>query len=494
VAGLSGGAGAVTPAPPAAPPATPPATPPAALLAVVLAVVLAVAAQAWLHWALPLVADEAYYAWWGRAPALGYLDHPPAVMAWGWVGERLLWGPRALNLCLAPAAGWLLVSAAGALGVPRPGWLAAAALCTPLGLALGVLLTPDAPLVLGWALAVWGLARRRGWAGALGLALALWSKAMALPAAAGLLWAWGWRARREGAPSPWRAPLGVGLAALALYAPHLWWSSGAGWLPWSFQAGRAWGRGSAAEWALGQLWVGTPLWALWALRGGGRALSRARAGALSTREGVLLALSAPSALLWGLASLGTRVEANWSALAWPGLLMLALCEAPSAAARSRALLTGAAVTLPLALLPLLHRHLPPHLGPPRDGARLASCARAAWAAGGAAGAGGGVAGGAAGGVTAALVSGRYQEASLLWAAGEATATQLYYLRAEGRRRSELDRALARGDAGVAPPPACGFVYLGPRAWLGARCAGAAEELPGSRCATPLTACRCASLR
>ena len=58
--------------------------PPARALRLILGAHLA--ALVWLHFALPQLADEAYYAWWGRAPALGYLDHPPAVMAWGWVG------------------------------------------------------------------------------------------------------------------------------------------------------------------------------------------------------------------------------------------------------------------------------------------------------------------------------------------------------------------------------------------------------------------------
>jgi hypothetical protein len=432
-----------------------------------------IAALLCLHLTLPTLADEAYYAWWGTAPALGYLDHPPAVMAWGWLGGELLWGPRALNLCLAPLTAALLVSAARALGVEGARWLALAALCTPLGIALGVLLTPDAPLLLGWSLAVWGLAHRREWAGALGLALGVWSKAMVIPAGVGLLWAWWWRGRRGGSARPLGPPLRVALIALALYAPHIAWSRQSEWLPWSFQGSRPWGRFSLAEWALGQLWVGTPLWALWGLRGAWGALQQARRGELSERSGVLLALSAPSVGVWALASLGTRVEANWTALAWPGLLMLALTEAPLPQQRLRALLTGAALTLPLAALPLAHHLLPAHLGPPRDGARLERCAREAL-----------------GGAPLPLVSGRYQEASLVWASG--SSAPLYYLRADGRRRSELDRALERADGRVSPPPACGFVYLGPEAWLAGRCAGEVSVTApvGGGCAVPLTLCSC----
>ena len=36
----------------------------------------------WLAAAAPVSADEAYFILWGRAPAIGYYDHPPMV---GWI-------------------------------------------------------------------------------------------------------------------------------------------------------------------------------------------------------------------------------------------------------------------------------------------------------------------------------------------------------------------------------------------------------------------------
>ena len=36
----------------------------------------------WFSVVLPVTADEAYFILWGRAPALGYYDHPPMV---GWI-------------------------------------------------------------------------------------------------------------------------------------------------------------------------------------------------------------------------------------------------------------------------------------------------------------------------------------------------------------------------------------------------------------------------
>jgi len=33
--------------------------------------------RVWLAAAAPITADEAYFLLWGRAPALGYYDHPP---------------------------------------------------------------------------------------------------------------------------------------------------------------------------------------------------------------------------------------------------------------------------------------------------------------------------------------------------------------------------------------------------------------------------------
>lgn len=74
---------------------------------------------------MPLSADEAYYWVWSRAPAAGYLDHPPMVAFWIRAGTALA-GQTALGVRLlapaAAAAGSIILARAGDLLVPAPGF------------------------------------------------------------------------------------------------------------------------------------------------------------------------------------------------------------------------------------------------------------------------------------------------------------------------------------------------------------------------------------
>lgn len=107
----------------------------------------------WLSAAAPVTADEAYFILWGRAPALGYYDHPPMV---GWMLAPLAALSNASWLLRLPA---VLVAPLAALGV----WLslrrwfgrdeetanlaALAVLLLPMNV-WNVLVTTDTPLVL----------------------------------------------------------------------------------------------------------------------------------------------------------------------------------------------------------------------------------------------------------------------------------------------------------------------------------------------------------
>ena len=107
----------------------------------------------WLSAAAPVTADEAYFILWGRAPALGFYDHPPMV---GWMLAPLAALSDAPWLLRLPA---VLVPALAALGV----WLALrrwsgrdedtanlaalAVLLVPMNV-WNVLVTTDTPLVL----------------------------------------------------------------------------------------------------------------------------------------------------------------------------------------------------------------------------------------------------------------------------------------------------------------------------------------------------------
>lgn len=107
----------------------------------------------WLSAAAPITADEAYFILWGRAPALGFYDHPPMV---GWMLAPLAAISDASWLLRLPA---VLVPPLAALGVwlASRGWFgrdedtanlaALAVLLVPMNV-WNVLATTDTPLVL----------------------------------------------------------------------------------------------------------------------------------------------------------------------------------------------------------------------------------------------------------------------------------------------------------------------------------------------------------
>lgn len=434
---------------------------------------------------LPLVADELYYHWWASVPDLGYLDHPPAVMGWAWLSEQLLWGPRAMGAVTLIAVGLSLTCAARTLKLARAALLPLIGLLTPFGLALGVLLTPDAPLLLGWSLTLCGWAKRAPLLAGLGGSLMLWSKPSALLPLTLVSWTW-WRddegERRTAKVKVTR----MWFITLALYLPHLLWSSAHDWLPWSFQASRSWGRFGLPEWVASQLWLVSPLWAWWGVRVALSALRAPRAqgqGRDVRRDLALIGLG--QLLVWGVISLGMHVEGNWSALAWPPLLMLALDhlggEGRSLERVTAATRWGVLLTAPLLATPLILRLTPLHLGPPRSPTRLQNqvhaCLKASQPPQPAA-------------LLSDVVAGRYQEMALLWWASRTAQTgerfRLHYLNAQGRRDSEFTRRDPR------PPLLCNFLYLGPARWLGARCEGSLQELDTPECllSDRLKASRC----
>ena len=116
------------------------------------ALALTLAFRFWLAAAAPVTADEAYFILWGRAPALGYYDHPPMV---GWLLAPLAAVSDAPWLLRLPA---VLLPAAVALmahGALRA-WFgrdedtarlaALAILLVPMNV-WNVLITTDTPLV-----------------------------------------------------------------------------------------------------------------------------------------------------------------------------------------------------------------------------------------------------------------------------------------------------------------------------------------------------------
>jgi hypothetical protein len=212
---------------------------------------------------LPFDHDEAYYWLWGQQLALSYVDHPPLVAWLARAGSLLGAGPGAARLpfivceaVAALAAGW----AAAVLADDERAALPATALVLfvpQASFAFGEV-SPDAPYVCAWALALFTCAklvaaarageraRARRWAVACGAALgmAVLARAFGWALVAGIA-AYGLTSRRP----VWRNECLVAIAvALALFAPSLIADGLHGWPNLSFTLhGRAIAEGTAAE-------------------------------------------------------------------------------------------------------------------------------------------------------------------------------------------------------------------------------------------------------
>lgn len=168
-----------------------------------LALAATLAFRFWLGAALPITADEAYFAQWGRYPGLGYYDHPPMI---GWLLAPLVavshaeWWVR-LPSILLPAALALLVRHALAAWFARDADTAdlagAAVLLVPMNV-WNVFITTDTPLALFSVASLLAFARQRYFLAGLLLGLAFLSKYFAVLLGLGYL-AWALAARRPGA-------------------------------------------------------------------------------------------------------------------------------------------------------------------------------------------------------------------------------------------------------------------------------------------------------
>jgi len=139
--------------------------------------------RGWLAASAPVTADEAYFILWGKAPALGYYDHPPLV---GWMLAPLLAlsdAPLWLRLpaVIAPALAALAVRAALGrwfdAGETRASLAGLAVLLVPMNV-WNVLVTTDTPLLVFSVAAMLAFARgaqrdSNGWFVAAGVLLGL---------------------------------------------------------------------------------------------------------------------------------------------------------------------------------------------------------------------------------------------------------------------------------------------------------------------------------
>ncbi|WP_158240626.1 ArnT family glycosyltransferase [Telmatospirillum siberiense] len=289
----------------------------------------------------PLSSDEAYYWQWTRPLQLSYFDHPPMVALWIWPGIHLL-GDTTLGVRLAAILGSMATTlviwdatriafASRPAGAVTALWLNAALLFS----ASGVVMTPDAPLLLCWAVALWAVIRLVNGGGVrflyvLGLALGLgaiskYTIALILPGIAATVLLYPQLRRWLLSIHLWLAAL----LALACTTPVLLWNSRNHWASFAKQLNHAFATDipdpakNLLTFVGSQIGLLTPLLFVFALWGMGWALL---AGWRRNRpEWFLLgATSLPILIFFTLHTQSGVVQSHWSGPAYLGGLMAAV--------------------------------------------------------------------------------------------------------------------------------------------------------------------------
>ena len=313
---------------------------PRALMALAALVLVSTGLHAWVAAVAPLSGDEAYYWLWSRRLQLSYFDHP-GMSAWWIAAATELFGESPLAIRLPSVVGaalvTLLVYDTGrvAFDDSRAGlWAALWLNVTVLFGAAAIIATPDTPLLVFWAAALWAMVRliRRGqpvWLYLLGAALGLGftgKYTMVLIAPGLLLTFLCFRTTRQ-----WLARLHLPAAAglgLALTLPVLVWNWRHDWVSFRKQLSHAFDApvvdplASLATFVVTQFGVVTPLillfvlWGtLWALWAGWR---RRRADWF-----VLGAVSAPVLAFFVHHAWGGLVQPHWAGPAYLGAIVAA---------------------------------------------------------------------------------------------------------------------------------------------------------------------------
>lgn len=316
---------------------------------------------------VPLSPQEAYYWQYARHLDLSYFDHPP-LAAWTIRLTTALIGVSELSVRLAAAVHGAIFALFFFLAGRRLFGARVALLATVAGavtpiFALGsVVITPDAPLLAGWAAALYFTVRalddeRGPWLIAAGVSVGL--------AALGKYTGWllapqiflalllDPRGRRMLA-SPWPY---VGLAVASLvFSPVLLWNAQHGWASFGFQI--AWRASTAAAFSFGRLgrYLGlqalavSPILYLVLWVAAIAAVARAKQPAYR----ICAVFSVPALLLFSSISPFVWVKGNWVAAAYPTALLAAAALHAEAPRARRVLALG---TLAVAATFTLYLHL-----------------------------------------------------------------------------------------------------------------------------------------
>lgn len=293
-----------------------------------------------------IVEDEAYYWTWSQRLAGGYYDHPPAI-AFVIAASDALFGATSLGV----RAGTVLagtLAAAVLLREARDRWLYVLILAAlPLYTLGGVLATPDAPMLAGWAVGLAGAMRGDWRMAGLGAGVAGLSKYTG----------WGlWPLLLMAEPRAWKAMLpGMAITALCI-APNLLWNAQHDWVSVRFQLDHGLGAREPAviEYLLGQVGLVSPVlfgavvvwWAVtWKAVGWrGDRIDR-----------ICWWTSLPVFVFFLLAASRTHGEPNWPAPAWLGAAV-GLSRAGGRIAR--AAWVGGGLAAVLSLLVAVHLYTP----------------------------------------------------------------------------------------------------------------------------------------
>lgn len=219
----------------------------AAIAVAAYVVVLRIAYQG----SIDVIPQEAYYWTYAQHPAWGYLDHPPMIAWLIWLGTSIFgnseFGVRAgATLC------WLITAfftfrLTQNLFDRASAFLAVLFLSIlPFFFAIGIVMTPDAPLTAAWAGALYFLERAlignrdKAWLGAgVCIGLGMVSKyTIALLGAATIVFLILHPESRRWFASKW--PYLCAVIALAMFSPVIGWNATHDWASFQFQGSRRW--------------------------------------------------------------------------------------------------------------------------------------------------------------------------------------------------------------------------------------------------------------